>query len=199
MKKMKRKMKSLTEIYKQTHPIQEKTSVDFEEERLSPLVKDIECPTLSPPPPNTVNTVEIPSNSSSSSEMSSIHSILSPSTERQVCEAQGRIEEEVYSIARANGLTLDGEAPHVLGQWVHGEASNLSTLHSILEDLQKQKEKSEWFESAADVWSQQFLVQSPAEEFHALVYSSFSLCFCLLLLVLLLLYFVTKKKKGGEK
>lgn len=143
----KRKMKSLTEIYKRTHPIQEKTSVDFEEENLTPLLKDLECPTLSPSPPNTL---EIPSNSivpasphsnsASSSEMSNIHSILSPSTERKVCEAQERIEEEVSSIARDNGFDLGDEAPHVLGQWVHGEASDLWTLNGILEDLQRKKE-----------------------------------------------------------
>lgn len=101
----KKKCKSLKEIYRETRPLQEKPSVDLHEEglSLSPLVRDIECPTLSPSRPNSV---EIPSSSmlpssphwnedSSSSEMSNIDSIPSPSTERQVCEAQHSIEEEV--------------------------------------------------------------------------------------------------------
>ncbi|KAM3307491.1 hypothetical protein P3S67_009234 [Capsicum chacoense] len=98
--------------------------------------------------------------------MSSINEILSPYTERKVCEAQGRIEEEVSSIANANGITLDEEAPFVLGQWVHGESSNLNYLTSILSDLRTMKEKSKWFESATDVWSKKFFVPSPVEQFH---------------------------------
>ncbi|PHT34153.1 hypothetical protein CQW23_25953 [Capsicum baccatum] len=130
--------------------------------------------------------------------MSSINEILSPYTERKVCEAQGRIEEEVSSIANANGITLDEEAPFVLGQWVHGESSNLNYLTSILSDLRTMKEKSQWFESATDVWSKKFFVPSPVEQFHmnpALLDFSLGLSLCWLLLVLLLLFFITKGKR----
>ena len=94
---------------------------------------------------------------------------------------------------------MGDEAPHVLGQWVHGEASDLTTLNSILIDLQRMKERSQWFESAVDVWSQKFFVPSPAEEFYmnpALVDFSFSLFFFLLFLVLLFYaLFCNKKEK----
>jgi hypothetical protein len=52
-------------------------------------------PSVVPIPAQYCGDTIVPASSSSSSEMSNIHSILSPSTERKVCEAQGRIEEEV--------------------------------------------------------------------------------------------------------
>nr|WRK83561.1 ATP synthase F0 subunit 6 [Picria felterrae] len=150
--------------------------------------------------------------------------IVSPSDELHVCETQGKIEEEVSSIARDIGLTLDNEAPRVLGDWVHGESSNLSFLKSILSDLKNRKDQSEWFKDAVEAWSQQFIVPSsptssvdfenipsPLEQFSILplipmkignLYFSFtnpSLFMLLTLsLVLLFVYFVTKKGGGNS-
>jgi len=199
----KKKMKTLAEIYSRTTPMHESPSLGVAEEGLSPLYNSISFPPLSPSPPNTLgipsnSIIPAPPHSPSSSGMSSINEILSPYTERKVCEAQGRIEEEVSSIANANGITLDEEAPFVLGQWVHGESSNLNYLTSILSDLRTMKEKSQWFESATDVWSKKFFVPSPVEQFHmnpALVDFSLGLSLCWLLLVLLLLFFITKGKR----
>ncbi|XP_019198992.1 PREDICTED: uncharacterized protein LOC109192742 [Ipomoea nil] len=192
----------------------------FEEESVSPLLRDVECPPLSPSLPKTAeipssyHNIGVPSSpdSDSSSEMSSIYSTLSPYTEREVCSAQGRIEEKVASIAEETGFQLDGEARYVLGQWVHGESSDPSTLRAILKDLNQKKEQSEWFEEAIDAWSHQFVnsdVPSPLEglDIHPpalgdLYFSFTNPSFFMLLtlsLVLLLLYFVTKRMKKKMK
>nr|UYR95209.1 ATPase subunit 4 [Gentiana crassicaulis] len=203
--KRKRRYRRVDDLYARTAPIdnartdpvdKSEKSVDFEEESLNHFFEEIECPSLSPP---TSHTVEIPSNSiiaasppensCSSPEMSST---LSPSAEREVCEMQEKIEEEVSSIARDIGMTLEDEEPHALGEWVHAESSNLETLQHIWNDLRQQKENSEWFQDAADAWALKFIAPSPAEEFYInsqLLDFNFSLYLCPLLLVLIFLLY----------
>lgn len=83
---------------------------------------------------------------------------------------QAQIGEEVINIARDAGFELYNEEAHVLGQWVHGESSNPSTLHGILQDLREKGEHCEWFEAAKDAFSHQFVgPNSPLEGFEFLL------------------------------
>ena len=154
------------------------------------MLRDVECPPLSPSPPKTAERpssyhnigVPLSPDSDSSSEMSSIYLTLSPYTERYFCSAQGRIEEKVASIAEETGFQLDGEARYDLGQWVHGESSDHYTLRDILKNLNQKKEQNEWFEEAIDAWSRQFLnsdVPSPLEglDIHPPALGNFSFSF----------------------
>lgn len=57
-------------------------------------------------------------------------------TDAKIDELQGKIEEEVNSIATSNGYgNLTEDDSYVLGQWVHSERSDVEVLRSILADL----------------------------------------------------------------
>ena len=84
----------------------------------------------------------------------------------EVVSSQAEIEKEVCQIAQKNGFELYEEGAHVLGQWVHGESSDPSTLSGILHDLREKGDQSEWFSNAIDAWSRQFMnPNSPLEGF----------------------------------
>ena len=169
----KRKYDSLKSIYDRTEeivpsstiPKEDTSQPSGEEESLSTFVREGEhdCPTLSPPQVNeeghvpSLHSGDAPSSSNSEESYSDIHAILSPNTEMEVVSSQAEIEKEVYQIAQKNGFELYEEGAHVLGQWVHGESSDPSTLSGILHDLREKGDQSEWFSNAIDAWSRQFM------------------------------------------
>ena len=209
---MKRRFESLQAIYARTEELQASASSSQDtvhEEALCTPLLDLNCPTLSPPRVREEGpshpSGDVPSSSESASETSylHLHDVLSPKTEMEVDSVQGQIEEEVFKIAKATGFELYNEEAHVLGQWVHGESSNPSTLHAILQDLREKREHSEWFESAKDAFSHQFVgPNNPLEKFaipldFSFLFTNPSLFMLLTLsLVLLLVHFV--KGRGGR-
>lgn len=85
-----------------------------------------------------------------------------------VDELQGLIETEVSSIAASSGCGgLMEDAPHVLGQWVHSECTDVGALRSIFEDLLTKGDASFFFQDALQAIGSQFLItpNSPLEQF----------------------------------
>lgn len=203
---MKRRFEYLQSIYARTEELQASASSSQDavhEEALCTPLFDLNCPTFSPPRVREEGpshpSGDVPSSSESASETSYLHDVLSPKTEMEVDSVQGQIEEEVINIAKDTGFELYNEEAHVLGQWVHGESSNPSTLH----DLREKREHSEWFESAKDAFSHPFVgPNNPLYKFSmdldfSFLFTNPSLFMLLTLsLVLLLIHFV--KGRGGE-
>lgn len=105
---MKRKLRSLEEVYRRTRRLDDNPTVNFGEEgELDPLLQDQECPSLSPPREHPSSTNLTSNNRSSpdsttSSAGSDINATLSSSAEGAVCATQEEIEREVSSIAQAH-------------------------------------------------------------------------------------------------
>ncbi|KAH7511382.1 hypothetical protein FEM48_ZijujUnG0021200 [Ziziphus jujuba var. spinosa] len=86
---------------------------------------DLNCPTLSTPPPPVREegpshpSGDAPSSSESASEISYLHfhDVLSPKTEMEVDSVQGQIEEEVINITKDTWFELYNEEAHERDHW----------------------------------------------------------------------------------
>ncbi|KAL6491857.1 hypothetical protein OROGR_034007 [Orobanche gracilis] len=98
------------------------------EEPLSIVFQESNCPTLSP----RVETPEPTTAPNSPSENSSISDdpdkILSENTASSVNQLQRLIEDKVDEIVTSSGYeeNLSPESRRVLGQWVHGESTDIT-------------------------------------------------------------------------
>lgn len=130
-----------------------------EEEPLSILFQEESCPTLSP----RVETLEPPKAPNSPSHNSSIsddpEKILSEDTATSVNKLQRLIEDKVDDIVTSDGYeeNLSPESRRVLGQWVHGESTNIETLRGMKADLDLNGDKSQDFLEAVKALVDKFL------------------------------------------
>lgn len=157
-------------------------------------------PRVEAPEPHTAPNSPIENSSDSSiSASDDPGQVLSAETARNVDRLQNSIEKKVYEIAESKGYGhLMEDEPHSLGQWVHGETTNINKLEEIKEDLEINGDHSEWFKDAEEALGAQFTStpSSPFEEYVIPPCTSTFLCilfhFCLILFkyrkVIFLLY-----------
>lgn len=170
------------------------------------------CPTLSPPrEPGIVRAPnqgpDSPSSSYDSDDSSTMSDLSAPLSEEiasRVDQLQTLIGQKAQEIASSRGYgRLMEDDPHMLGQWVHSETTDVETLHTIHVDLLENGEKGESFKDALEALGKQFIVtpESPHERFELLSsllpysFTNPSLFMLLTLsLVLLLVHFVRRRK-----
>jgi hypothetical protein len=160
-----KKYRKLSDIYKQTRTNISAAPAGSEEPRdmgsppLDSIFRD-ENPTLSPPRVETAATTNTkPTSSSSSSSDEDLNEILSESKANRVEELQQKIESKVDSLITSEGYEekISQENRNKLGEWVHGETTNVKTLEAIHNDLEKHGDKSSDFVEALKALVDQFL------------------------------------------